>query len=179
MNHGPKKTIKFIAELSTRTIKPNQRGENMTAKIQKPTVTRKRLQFFTSGPSMVQQQFQEEANINHIVAFHRKHGFYPNINTAAMVFEDLPGDIDYQEAMRIVMEANESFQKLGARIREKFDNDPAKFLDFATNNENHHEMVEMGLLNAPQEQQNKTSDDDDTTAVPAVDNPPKDDSADK
>ena len=47
--------------------------------------------------------------------------------------------------MQIVASANSLFAGLPSTIREKFENDPAKFLEFAQDEENLDEMRKMGL----------------------------------
>lgn len=51
----------------------------------------------------------------------------------------------FQGAMDILMQAQESFMKLPADVRRRFDNDPALFMDFVSIPENIEEMRKMGL----------------------------------
>jgi phage internal scaffolding protein len=40
---------------------------------------------------------------------------------------------------------------LPAQIRSRFDNDPAKLIDFLENEQNHDEAIKLGLVNPPGE----------------------------
>ena len=51
----------------------------------------------------------------------------------------------FQEAMEIVELAKLQFAALDAHVRKRFDNDPAKFLEFAEDPKNGQELVKMGL----------------------------------
>jgi len=53
---------------------------------------------------------------------------------------------EYQEALEVVRVAGEQFRGLSARNRERFNNDPAQFLDFVSNPSNAQAMAEMGLM---------------------------------
>ena len=53
----------------------------------------------------------------------------------------------FQEAMNIVIEAQEAFSDLPSSLRSRFGNDPAAYLNFVSNEENHPEMERLGLLN--------------------------------
>lgn len=53
---------------------------------------------------------------------------------------------DFRESLETIQKARESFAELPADLRQDFDNDPSKFLDFVHNPENMAEMAEMGLL---------------------------------
>lgn len=58
-------------------------------------------------------------------------------------FADLP---DYHTAMNAVRRIDEMFLDVPADIRSKFQNDPAKFLNFVNDPVNVDAMYEMGLL---------------------------------
>lgn len=51
----------------------------------------------------------------------------------------------YADAMMIVAHANSLFEELPAQVRNKFNHEPGKFLDFVQNPENAQEMVDLGL----------------------------------
>jgi phage internal scaffolding protein len=60
-------------------------------------------------------------------------------------YDDIPVK-DYQEALFITAQAKSMFEQLPSKVRNRFDNDPAKFLEFTHNPENAQEMREMGIL---------------------------------
>jgi len=81
-----------------------------------------------------------------IMKRYEKTGVLPNMILKNPVYGDFSSVPNYQEALNIVRIAQEQFNGLDASVRNRFDNDPAKFLDFATNPENVEQMAKMGLL---------------------------------
>lgn len=57
--------------------------------------------------------------------------------------------MDLRTALDRTREAQERFNQLPAKIKNRFDNDPAKLWDFVQNPKNDDEAVEMGLLVRP------------------------------
>jgi len=57
---------------------------------------------------------------------------------------------DYQEAQNFIADANSAFENLSSDIRYKFDNDPAKLLEFLQHPKNKEEAIELGLIDPPQ-----------------------------
>jgi hypothetical protein len=93
---------------------------------------------------ITEQHHKKEVDINNIV---KRHGVDLIAEAAAMSalkFDDVTGN-DFQEAMFKIAKAKESFDKIPADIREKFNYDAAKFLDWAQNPANRTEMVQLGL----------------------------------
>jgi len=110
-----------------------------------------RKQFQTSGPSLTQTSFQRECDINTIMARFEKTGVLEHRNNFQGQYADFtntPGD--YHEAMNAVLEADEMFGSLPARVRARFHNDAGAFLDFVGNPDNADEMVKLGLATARQ-----------------------------
>lgn len=102
------------------------------------------------GPTKTQQNFKKECDINNILKKYRKTGLLEHVNQYAGKYEDLSEPTDYQTALNIVISAQASFDSLPSDLRRKFDNDPGKFLDFATNPDNYESMKDLGLTK-PQE----------------------------
>jgi len=75
-------------------------------------------------------------------------GEVPQINQQAPQYLDVTG-YDYQSAMELVAGAQSLFEEIPSNIRNRFQNDPALFLDFCSNEKNREEMAEMGLLSVP------------------------------
>lgn len=99
-------------------------------------------------PSLTQQSDAAETDINIIVERFTRTGMLPNI-TAQALSGDFTEVGDYTTAQERILAANEAFSQIPAKLRERFDNDPAKFIAFASNPDNIDEMVELGLANAP------------------------------
>lgn len=110
---------------------------------------RRRVQTIIEGPSLTKQEFVMAANINNILEKYKKRGLLDMIMKPGFSFTDQIADLsnlpDYQTAMNVIAQANEMFSKVPAKLRKRFDNDPAQFADFCTNPENAEELVKLGL----------------------------------
>jgi len=95
--------------------------------------------------SMAQQNFAEECDINTIVARFGLTGSLPT-NVAAPTYGDFTGVSDYQSALAVISAADDSFYSMPAEIRSRFNNNPAKFVDFCSDVSNLEEMKSMGLV---------------------------------
>ena len=98
-------------------------------------------------PSMAQQQFREECDINTIMErFGRTGELIAPIRMPQ--YGDFDGVNDYHSAMNAIVEAQSAFDQLPAKVRARFGNDPAEFLDFVYNEENRDEAIRLGLVEA-------------------------------
>lgn len=99
-------------------------------------------------PTLAQQQFRDEADINTILErFGRTGELIVPVNVPQ--FGDYTEVGDYHSAMNMIIEAQSAFDALPARIRKEFDNDPGRFVDFVMDENNRDKAVEMGLIEAP------------------------------
>lgn len=97
------------------------------------------------GEALTKQSEAADTDINNIVAKFVKTGTLPLVQTPPLN-EDFSELVwDYQTALNMVLEADRSFNALDAKVRAKFDNDPAKFVAFCNDRENLPEMRKMGL----------------------------------
>jgi phage internal scaffolding protein len=101
--------------------------------------------FVFSKPSLTKQSFRDECDINNILRQFNVTGQLP-AGSVQPQYGDFSGITDYQSALNAVMAAQDSFLQLPAKVRAKFDNDPALFVDFASNEANRDEMKALGLL---------------------------------
>jgi phage internal scaffolding protein len=78
---------------------------------------------------MAQQQFREECDINTIMErFGRTGELVAPIRMPQ--YGDFDGVNDYHSAMNAIVEAQSAFDSLPAKVRARFSNDPAEFLEF-------------------------------------------------
>jgi phage internal scaffolding protein len=98
-----------------------------------------------SKPSLTKQSFRDECDINTILRKFNVTGQLP-VGSVQPQYGDFSGITDYQSALNAVMAAQDSFLQLPAKVRAKFDNDPALFVEFASNEANKDEMKALGLL---------------------------------
>lgn len=111
---------------------------------------RKRVRFKCVGKSRTKKEFADECNVNNIVAKYQRTGAIEHFSRHAPRYDNVAG-ATFHQAMNIVTEASSMFEELPANLRQKFENDPAKFLDFVQDPENKAEMAELGLLAGPVE----------------------------
>ena len=108
-------------------------------------------------PSLTQQQFKEESDINTIVDRYMKSGVLPNpVNMPQYI--DYEGVFDFQSAMNTIRQADENFMRMDAKIRARFNNSPQEFLEFFANPENVDEAIRLGLAIPPAVSETKVSD---------------------
>jgi phage internal scaffolding protein len=73
-------------------------------------------------------------------------GIMPPTNTSPQ-YGDVSGH-NFQEAQNQIALAKTLFEELPEHVRSRFENEPYKFLQFAQDENNYDQMVEMGLANA-------------------------------
>jgi len=96
-------------------------------------------------PSRTQQQFRDECDINNIMERYGVTGELP-LGSVQPQYGDFSGITDYQSALNQVIAAQDSFLALPSKVRARFDNNPAYFIDFASDEANKDEMKALGLL---------------------------------
>ncbi|WNK14572.1 MAG: internal scaffolding protein [Microvirus sp.] len=96
------------------------------------------------GPTLTQQSQAEEADINTIVKRFNLTGQLPE-NIRAPTYADYDDVYDFKTAMDAIKKAEDSFRVMPPAIRARFDNDPAKFVDYCSDERNLPELREMGL----------------------------------
>lgn len=100
-------------------------------------------------PSLAQQHFKDECDINVLFARYLETGEMPQV-LDGLSYGNFEGVFDFQTAMNAVRTAEGVFQQLPARIKNRFDNDPQKLLAFMADENNRDEAVFLGLLNKPE-----------------------------
>lgn len=94
--------------------------------------------------SLAVQSEKEEADINFIVARAKLTGEAPQ-NVRMPLSGDFSEVGDYRECLHAVIEAQRAFAELPGRVRNRFDHDAAKFVDFCLDPANVAEARELGL----------------------------------
>lgn len=98
------------------------------------------------GFGRTKQSFKDDSDINNIVARFKKTGVMDFAARNEPRYGDAVSGTDFQTAMNVIAQAKSMFAELPAGLRGKFENDPAKFLDFVHDEENEAQMRELGLL---------------------------------
>lgn len=98
--------------------------------------------------SLTKQEFVKECDINNIIKAFQPGTMQALLQQYAMQgrFEDLPEPIDFQAALDIQMQAERAFMDLPSKVRERFGQDPARFLDFMHDPANQAEAESLGLV---------------------------------
>lgn len=101
---------------------------------------------FTKTKSLTSQAPADEVDINKIMARISK-----GQTVLASSGEPFYGDVSelggLQEAFMKVQEAEDLFMQYPADVREKFDNDPIRLVEFLNDEKNYDEALKMGLVN--------------------------------
>lgn len=97
------------------------------------------------GEGRTKQSFKNECDINQILARFKRTGVLDFQQKMQPQYGDCTG-IEFQEAQFIIAKANGMFAALPAHLRARFDNDPAKFLNFVNDKRNKNEAEDLGLL---------------------------------
>lgn len=99
-------------------------------------------------PSRTKQSFRDECDINTIMKKYAATGLVSHVKKYGGQYGDFTEFGDYQESLNIIIDAQSMFMSLPAKLRSRFSNDPAVFLDFVGNPSNRDEMVSLGLVKA-------------------------------
>lgn len=106
-------------------------------------------------PRRVKQSHVAECDINTILKQYSQTGQLRHIsaNAQAGAYQDLPDNIDFQESMNIIKAGEQAFATLPARTRDRFNNNPALFLEFMADPNNQDEAIKLGLATRRPEQE--------------------------
>ncbi|QXP44308.1 MAG: internal scaffolding protein [Arizlama microvirus] len=125
-----------------------------------------RYQLNFTGPGRTKQSFKDECNINVIMSRYMNTGVIDFVSKHQPHYADVTA-LDYQSAMQAVAQAQSMFHELPSKIRSRFENNPAAFLEFVQDPRNQAEAHELGLLK-PDYQPPKPN----ATAAPVADSEP-------
>lgn len=95
--------------------------------------------------SRTKQSHAQQADINYIMQRYHKTGLLEHSRKHAPNY-GFATSHDFHTSMNIITQANEMFNDLPSPLRSRFYNDPAQFLDFVSNEDNHDELIELGLV---------------------------------
>lgn len=106
----------------------------------------RRIRVEFENPSRTKQAFKDECDVNNILKKYQKTNLITHVNSIKGSYGDFTNAPDYQSALNSVMDANERFMGLPSNLRRLFNNDPASFIDFVSNDANYDKALELGLL---------------------------------
>lgn len=96
-------------------------------------------------PSLAQQQFKDESDINNILRQFNITGLLPE-SPLSPRYGDFTGIVDYHSALNAVIAAEDGFMTLPADIRARFHNDPENLINFLSDDKNKDEAIKLGLV---------------------------------
>lgn len=108
-----------------------------------------RIQSTNPEPSLTQQSFKDECDINKIMEKYHKTREITHLNLRKGVYADLSNVTDYMSALDTVAKATSAFDSLPSKLRTRFENDPSQLLAFVNNPTNYDEAVSLGLVQKP------------------------------
>ena len=98
------------------------------------------------GPSLTQQQFKDDADLNVMLERFKVTGNMP-VPAALPQYGDFSGVSDFRTALDTVRKAEGQFMALDAKLRARFGHDPQALLEFISDDKNREEAVKLGLVN--------------------------------
>lgn len=99
------------------------------------------------NPIYVTEQHSKEAcDVNSIIQHYKAGELIGHISRIEGRYGDVSA-MDYKTALDLVTGAMSLFEELPSKIRNRFDNDPAKLLGFMEDPANRSEAIELGLIN--------------------------------
>lgn len=107
---------------------------------------------YNDEPSRTVQEWAADCDINNLMAQYERTGVLNHWNHGQQgEYLDLSDVPDLRQALEHLDVANQAFMRLPATVRREFDNDPAKFVEFAQDRENLPQMRTWGLAPAEPE----------------------------
>lgn len=102
--------------------------------------------YFDPTLDRTKQSFKDECDINVLMSRYLKGQPLDHLLRPDGKFGDWSDVPDFQTAQHYIIQAGQLFEAVPAKIRERFMNDPARFIEFATDPNNKDEMRKLGLL---------------------------------
>lgn len=96
--------------------------------------------------SLTRQEFAKDADLNNIMAKYAA-GLAPiPSGVRPPQFGDFSDGLDYQACLDKLIAAQAAFDSLPSAVRDRFSNDPARLLDFLSDEKNREEAIKLGLV---------------------------------
>lgn len=115
-------------------------------KIRRPYDASVRTSIEFPNKTMAKQAFKDECDINTIMSKYEKTGLIEHVQNVQGSYGDFTSVQDYQLSLNQVIAAQEAFDALPAKIRQRFANDPAHLMSFLQDDANLDEAVRLGLV---------------------------------
>lgn len=106
----------------------------------------KRVVTHNAMPSKTDQSFKKDCDVNHIMDKYTKTGHLTHMQQKQGMYADVSMIEDLGQAYNDVQRAEEAFESLPSKLRNKFDNDPVKFVEFMQDPKNMDEAIREHLM---------------------------------
>lgn len=124
-----------------RTVVDSETGELVRA-------ARPRVFAPIGGPSLTRASEADGCDLNKLVELYHKTGSFPPLNHQQHFLDLTNTPTTIEDAMQIVIDAEQMFMSLPADIREMFGHSPQALYNFVQNPENKAKAEQLGLLAA-------------------------------
>ncbi|QCQ84768.1 internal scaffolding protein [Blackfly microvirus SF02] len=94
---------------------------------------------------MTRQEFQDECDINVLMASYERNGVMTHVNRGSPQFLDVSDVPDLPKAIAVMQAAETAFMTLPASVRREFDNNAVNFVEYAGDPANLDRMRQWGL----------------------------------
>jgi len=108
-----------------------------------------RVQYYTDKPSRTQKSHANDVDINNVVRKYTLNKLEASFDPTTGIYADFSNVPDYDKALQITIDAQNSFMKLPSTLRTKFNNDPQQLINFLSDPNNTEESIKLGLRNSP------------------------------
>lgn len=95
---------------------------------------------------MTKQEFKDECDIENILKQFSKTGIIEHITKQEAQWLELPDAMDYQQSLETMRQAQEAFESLPSVVREKYDNNPERFLEALHDPSQKDYLTEVGIF---------------------------------
>lgn len=101
------------------------------------------------GKSRTQQHVADLSSPRRLIEKYGSKRLKEALDRVPSLYSDIPLASDYKEALDVISRGEMSFQSLPSGLRNRFENDPYKLLEFLNDNSNRDEAISLGLISKP------------------------------
>lgn len=98
------------------------------------------------GESLTRTSFTEDCDVNKIIEKFVKTGQISHYNIGSPTYGDFSEISDYAGVLRQIIDTNDQFQELPAKVRARFKNDPQELINFLGDDSNYEEAIKLGFI---------------------------------
>lgn len=100
---------------------------------------------FSDTVSLTEQHHKDACDIHNILKRAQQTGVMEHMAKYEGTYGTMPSGDEFHAHMNALKAAESMFESVPSFLRNRFENDPAKFLDYISNNKNYDEMEKQGF----------------------------------